>query len=163
MELMPAHVTRGYTLLVFGTATVVGVPLLVWRSQADESVSEAAQIFALTAVMALLVVGIWSVWRTRRELRRAQAMPDDATVHGGGVWWRVLFVGLGICGGVAPFGRDGFNEGDSTFAAFGYGLIAGVLMGQAIGFWYLRRREADAGELLVFGGAKGVRKQIFVR
>jgi hypothetical protein len=121
MELMPAHVTRGYTLLVFGTATVVGVPLLVWRSQADESVSEAAQIFALTAVMALLVVGIWSVWRTRRELRRAQAMPDDATVHGGGVWWRVLFIGLGVCGGVAPFGRDGFNDGDSTFAAFGYG------------------------------------------
>jgi hypothetical protein len=78
-------------LLVFGAASFVGVPLLVWRAQADG------------------------------------------------------------------------NMGDAAFAAFGHGLCAGVLAGLLVGFWYLRRGEAERGELLVFGGGKGAGKQYFVR
>ena len=163
MELMPARVTRGWSVLVFGAASFVGVPLLVWRAQVDGSEGEAAQIFALTALAALLVVGAWSVWRTRRELRRARPMAADGTVLVGGAGVRALFIGLGVCGGLAPFGRDGFNEGDAVFAAFGHGLCVGVLAGLLVGFWYLRRGEAERGELLVFGGGKGAGKQYFVR
>ena len=45
MELMPARETRAWTLLLFGAASVVGVPLLIWRAQGDDTVGEVVQIF----------------------------------------------------------------------------------------------------------------------
>lgn len=164
MELLPARESRAWTLLLFGAASVVGIPLLIWRAQADETVSEVVQIFAMTVAIGLAVVAAFSVWRTRRNLRRAQPLPDDAKVLAGSTGWRLLFVAMGIAGGLAPFGRDGPNEGDATFAAFGLGLCFGALVGVAVGLWYLRRREdAESKELFKLHRAKEQRVKYFVR
>jgi hypothetical protein len=164
MELMPARESRAWTLLLFGAACVVGVPLLVWRALGDETVGEVVQIFLLCMALGLAVVAAFAVWRTRRNLRGAQPVPADAKVLGGSVGWRLSFVAMGVAGGLAPFGRDGPNEGDATFAAFGLGLCAGALAGVAVGLWYLRRREEAAGrELLKLHRAKEQRVKYFVR
>ena len=71
---------------------------------------------------------------------------------------------MGVAGGLAPFGRDGPNEGDATFAAFGLGLCFGALTGVFVGLLYLRRRESAEGkELLKLHRAKEQRVKYFVR
>lgn len=164
MELLPARESRAWTLLLFGAATVVGVPLLIWRALEDETVGEVVPLFLLCLVLGLAVVGAFSVWRTRASLRRAQPLPEGAKVLAGSVGWRLLFVGLGIAGGLAPFGRDGPNEGDATFAAFGLGLYVGAFAGVAVGLRYLQRREdAEGKELLKLHRATEQRVKYFVR
>ncbi|MBE2319048.1 hypothetical protein DVA67_023945 [Solirubrobacter sp. CPCC 204708] len=164
MELMPARESRAWTLLLLGTASLVGVPLLMWRAQADGDVGEVVEIFLLMMAAGLLIVAGFSVWRTRGSLRRAQPAPEDAKVLAGSAGWRLLFVAMGVAGGLAPFGRDGPNEGDATFAAFGLGLVFGALVGVAVGLWYLRRREgADDTELLRLHRGKEQRVKYFVR
>jgi hypothetical protein len=164
MELMPARESRAWTLLLFGAAAVVGVPLLIWRALGDETVGEVVQIFVMCLVVGLAVVAAFAVWRTRRSLRRAQPVPADARVLSGSTGWRLLFVAMGVAGGLAPFGRDGPNEGDATFAAFGLGLCCGALAGVAVGLVYLRRSEDRLGqELLRLHRAKEQRVKDFVR
>ena len=161
---MPARESRAWTLLLFGAASVVGVPLLLWRAQADETIGEVVQIFLLMMAAGLLVVAAFAVWRTRRNLRKAQPVPKEAKVLAGSPGWRLLFVAMGIAGGLAPFGRDGPNEGDATFAAFGLGLCFGALTGVFVGLLYLRRRESAEGrELLKLHRAKEQRVKYFVR
>ena len=163
MELMPARETRAWTLLLFGAASVVGVPLLIWRAQGDDTVGEVVQIFLVMMATGLAVVGAFMVWRTRANVKKAQPVPADAKVLTGSLGYRIMFVALGVAGGVAPFGRDGPNEGDAVFAAFGLGLCFGVLAGLFVGLLYLHRREAAAGELLIRSAGKGHGKQYFVR
>jgi len=163
MELMPARESRAWTLLLFGAASVVGIPLLIWRAQGDDTVGEVVQIFLVMMATGLAVVGAFMVWRTRVNLKKAEPVPEDAKVLTGSLAYRIMFVALGVAGGVAPFGRDGPNEGDAVFAAFGLGLCFGVLAGLFIGLLYLQRREAVAGELLIRSAGKGHGKQYFVR
>lgn len=164
MELLPARESRAWTLLLFGAASAVGIPLLIWRALGDETVAEVVQIFLMTTAIGLAVVGAFTVWRTRRSLRSAHPVPDDAKVLGGSPAWRWSFVAMGVAGGLAPFGRDGPNEGDAVFASFGLGLCFGALAGVAVGLWYLQRREAAAEtELLKLHRGKEQRVKYFVR
>ena len=164
MELMPARESRAWTLLLFGAASLVGVPLLIWRAQADGDVGEVVEIFLLMMLAGLLAVAAFAVWRTRRNLRRAQPVPEEAKVLAGSAGWRLVFVAMGVAGGLAPFGRDGPNEGDATFAAFGLGLCFGALTGVFVRLLYLRRRESAEGkELLKLHRAKEQRVKYFVR
>ena len=78
MELMPARESRAWTLLLFGAASVVGIPLLIWRAQGDDTVGEVAQIFLVMMATGLAVVGAFMVWRTRANLKKAAPVPEDA-------------------------------------------------------------------------------------
>jgi len=149
MELMPVRESRVWTLILLGTALVVGVPLIVWRSLVDEEVGEAAQVFVIAAGAALFIVAAVSVLRTRRSLRRAKPAPAGLTVSGPNRGWRLACAGLGFLGGIAPFARSGFDDSSPVFAAFGHGFVAGAAAAVAIGLLYLRRREHEAGKRLL--------------
>ncbi|MDA0180548.1 hypothetical protein OJ997_09605 [Solirubrobacter phytolaccae] len=151
MELIPARESRTWTLLMFGAAALVGLPLMVWRAHVDDELGEAAEVFALATATGLLIVAAWSVWRTRWTLRRAKPAPADAHVVARKTSWRAAFVAFGVVGGFAPFLRSGFEESSAVFAAFGYGLCLGASLAIAYGLWYLRRAERRKGLELFVG------------
>ena len=78
MELMPARESRAWTLLLFGAASVVGIPLLIWRAQGDDTVGEVVQIFLVMMATGLAVVGAFMVWRTRANLKKALVVDAPA-------------------------------------------------------------------------------------
>ena len=96
------------------------------------------------------------------NLRKAEPVPADAKVLAGSPGYRIMFVALGVAGGVAPFGRDGPNEGDAVFAAFRARAVLRRADGLFIGLLYLHRREAAAGSCSS-AARQGARQQYFVR
>lgn len=149
MDFMPAREPRCWTLLMLGSAVVVGVPLMIWRGHVDDQLGEAAEVFGMATAIALLFVAVWSVARTRWTLRRAKPAPADAHVEARKLSWRAASVGLGVLGGLAPFLRSGFEDSSAVFAGFAYGLCAGAALAVAYGLWYLRRAERRGGHELL--------------
>lgn len=139
---------------MLGSAVLVGVPLMIWRANADDELGEAAEVFGIAMAAALLFVAAWSVVRIRWTLRRAQPAPADAHVQARNVGWRAAFVGLGVLGGLAPFLRTGFEDASAVFAAFAYGLCAGAALAVAYSLWYLRRAERRKGRELLTGNRR---------
>ena len=87
-------------------------------------------------------------------------MPAGAKVLTGSPGYRIMFVALGVAGGVAPFGRDGPTRATPCSPRSGSGLCFGVLAGLFVGLLYLHRREAAAGELLDPQRRQGARQAV---